>query len=398
MRRDWTCAFLPGSNPDVFVHETDYARMRDLLRRPYSVSGPEVALTVGDLDFWRHQRDSPPLEETCRLWVAPSGELSGFVWATPGWIDAVVAPDRPGALRPMLDRAEGFLRQTAGGGSNVSTTALDRHPWHEAELVRRGYERTKRFHHWYLARSLIEPIPVAPVPEVRLATVREVSRLAETVALFDRTGAAPAFTVEGWRAQMASPTYRPELDLLALAPDPVAHCTGWFDEASETLLVEPVGCHPAHRRRGLARDLRVAGDALAGPPLDLGEVPLSHSSRSARMRRRAIANHAAPSVDRTTPSTPRAGHRASGAPVPGTSTASTTGAPGDGSESTSWTSTSAPVPGRASQAVLDARIVRRLAGWRYHPEPPSPSTKAATSRTARARWWSPGPRRASARA
>jgi GNAT superfamily N-acetyltransferase len=48
--------------------------------------------------------------------------------------------------------------------------------------------------------------------------------------------------------------YRSELDRVAVDADGtvVAHCTAWLDERARSGLLEPVGTHPAHRRRGLA--------------------------------------------------------------------------------------------------------------------------------------------------
>jgi GNAT superfamily N-acetyltransferase len=54
--------------------------------------------------------------------------------------------------------------------------------------------------------------------------------------------------------------YRPEFDLMAVAPDgrPAAYCQGWFDEDSGVGLFEPVGTDPGFRRLGLARALGFA--------------------------------------------------------------------------------------------------------------------------------------------
>ena len=50
--------------------------------------------------------------------------------------------------------------------------------------------------------------------------------------------------------------YRPELDLVALAADgvPAAFALGWYDEASRSVLIEPVGTAPQHTRAGTVSD------------------------------------------------------------------------------------------------------------------------------------------------
>lgn len=53
--------------------------------------------------------------------------------------------------------------------------------------------------------------------------------------------------------------YKPEFDLMALAPDgtPAAYYQAWYDEESGVGLFEPVGTHPEHRRLGLSRAIGI---------------------------------------------------------------------------------------------------------------------------------------------
>jgi GNAT superfamily N-acetyltransferase len=68
------------------------------------------------------------------------------------------------------------------------------------------------------------------------------------------TGDEPpsAFDHARYRALKRVSIYRPELDLVVLAPDgaPAAYALGWL--AGAGLLIEPVGTAPAHARRGLS--------------------------------------------------------------------------------------------------------------------------------------------------
>ena len=54
-----------------------------------------------------------------------------------------------------------------------------------------------------------------------------------------------------------SPTYRPELDLVVVAPDGsfASFCIAWYDERNKLGVFEPVACHECHRRRGLTTAL-----------------------------------------------------------------------------------------------------------------------------------------------
>lgn len=220
-------------------------------------------MTVGDLEFWLHQADAPPLADTCRLWLTETGDAEAFAWATPGCIDVAVLPSSWHLLPEMMDWAEDFLAARGGRGAEVATSALETDTAHEEELRRRGYRRTDVHHQWYRSRSLKVPILREPLPAgCTMDTVAGARAWAALASLIDRTGASPSFSAAGWRDLMESPVYRPELDLVALAPDgrPIAHCTAWLDEHHGTLLLEPLGCDPEHRRRGLARAL--VGEAL----------------------------------------------------------------------------------------------------------------------------------------
>ena len=241
----------------AYRDEADYARMRRLLQRAWSASGPHVLMTVGDLDFWRHQRDAPPLERTCRLWLDATDDAVGFAWASSGVGDLAVAPGAASILGPMMDWVEETLLGTQGT-HEVTMFALDSDFEHQAELARRGYRRTDAFHHWYHVRSIADPVAAPALPSgFVLRTVSEARAADHVAALLDRTGASPPFTSDGWRSLMSSPTYRAELDLLVIAAGglPVAHCTGWLDSENGALLLEPLGCDPGTRRRGLARAL-----------------------------------------------------------------------------------------------------------------------------------------------
>jgi ribosomal protein S18 acetylase RimI-like enzyme len=59
-----------------------------------------------------------------------------------------------------------------------------------------------------------------------------------------------------WRQRtLEHPAYRNELDIVVEAPDGqlVAFCVCWFDEASGTGHVEPLGCHQDFRKYALGR-------------------------------------------------------------------------------------------------------------------------------------------------
>jgi ribosomal protein S18 acetylase RimI-like enzyme len=60
---------------------------------------------------------------------------------------------------------------------------------------------------------------------------------------------------------MDAPTYRADLDLVAVAPDGAFAAFGivWLDIANRLGVFEPVGTHPAHRRQGLGQAILSEG-------------------------------------------------------------------------------------------------------------------------------------------
>jgi ribosomal protein S18 acetylase RimI-like enzyme len=81
-------------------------------------------------------------------------------------------------------------------------------------------------------------------------------RAASENQVFDRT-----ITTAFLRRLQDAPIYRPELDLVMLAPDGTvaAFCTAWFDARHRIGICEPIGTLAAHRQRGLAKALMYEG-------------------------------------------------------------------------------------------------------------------------------------------
>lgn len=72
--------------------------------------------------------------------------------------------------------------------------------------------------------------------------------------------APSSFTLDKYRAMKTAANYRPELDLVVLAPSgrPAAFALGWHDGPTQSVLFEPVGTSPEHARLGLSRAVCLA--------------------------------------------------------------------------------------------------------------------------------------------
>lgn len=115
----------------------------------------------------------------------------------------------------------------------------------------------------HFRQSLAEPVaPAEPLPDG--FTLRAVGGPEEWQRRVDVHRAAfgrSRFSVEGYRNVRATPNYRPDLDLVAVAPngDFAAYCLVWYDPASRVGEYEPVGGHPDWRQRGLTRAVLIEG-------------------------------------------------------------------------------------------------------------------------------------------
>lgn len=215
----------------------------------------------------------------CVAWarVGPSGRL-----------DLQVDPARP----TVLDDVLGWFGQQVPLAERVVTVAdvengvLD-------DLRRRGWQPSRGapvFEHLEIGLdgcSRGAPLP----PRVTLRHCRGPADAALR-ARIHRAAFGPStapLATAGFRRAMSDPAYRPELDWVALLDDdPVAACTTWVDVASRTAVVEPVGTHPDHRRRGLAQAVVLASLASAA---DLGATRARVCGRVDADDRAALATY-----------------------------------------------------------------------------------------------------------
>lgn len=234
--------------------EADYARMQALVTEICAETGPPEYGTVGDLDWWRFTEDDPAAIGAARLW-SDGDRLVGFAWPTGGRVDIFVRPAYRSLLEEMIAWAEGETRKAAGDGEDTSlnvwchTTDSER----VATLTRLGYQRTDSGL-VYRLRSLAGELPEPRLAEgYRIGDMRD-GDVERRVAVHLDAFHPSKMTIEKHRAVMGASTYRPDLDLVIVAPDGTygAYCIVWLDEANRLAVFEPVGSHSAHRRCGLA--------------------------------------------------------------------------------------------------------------------------------------------------
>lgn len=171
---------------------------------------------------------------------------AGLVDEVIGWYDEVAA----GLTRTVLPSAADVfgLERWAAHGYVTDEAALGEHgSW--TQLNRRDLADLER--------------PVLP-DGYRFRTADEAGPQAAVRAHLD-AWAPSAYTAESYEGVRSTAAYRGDLHVLVEAPDGAMACSTimWLDEANRTVEFEPVGTHPEHRRRGLARAMLLHGMHLA---------------------------------------------------------------------------------------------------------------------------------------
>ena len=180
----------------------------------------------------------------------------GWAWLeTPGWMEWCVDPGYPGIAE---EAASWFVATSRAGTLRTMTLATEVHL--AAALERAGFEVEAG--PWFSQHTL-DLTTLAPVPDVPGYAFRAVRPGEhEARAACHRGAWSETSRVSGtaYRRLMATPPYRGALDRVAVTPDDemVASCCVWLDDASGVALVEPVGCRPEHRGRGLASAVTLA--------------------------------------------------------------------------------------------------------------------------------------------
>ncbi len=228
----------------------DSRRMQELVVRVWRESGPPVSPHVGDLPWARFQHVGRENEWPTRLWEE-DGEVVGWAWLRlPNALELLVAPGRTDLVPELIawgeERAGTAVRLDALLGTELAIA-----------LARLGLEQDDgEPMYWH-------SMPLERLPEVRVAEgyrarhVRLPDDLARRVAVHraafgvDRPSRV---TEESYAAVAEAWPYRDDLDWVVEAPDRsfAAFCLVWLDEENGVGLLEPVGTHPDHWRRGLA--------------------------------------------------------------------------------------------------------------------------------------------------
>ncbi|HEV7129974.1 MAG TPA: GNAT family N-acetyltransferase [Ktedonobacterales bacterium] len=245
-----------------YAGEADYAQLRDLLTAMPPLSGPAVYCTAGDLDWWRYSDDDPMAIQLVHLWFADAA-LLGFAWPKDDQVDLLAHPHYRDIEPAMLHWAESARRLNSKASEPLSLRAwaYDGDTRRTALLRGQGYVRTDTSF-VYRSRTLDVPIPALHLPSgYTLRQLEGHAEIEQRVAVHRAAFTGSHMSVAKHCTLMDAPTYRADLDLVAVAPDGAFAAFGivWLDIANRLGVFEPVGTHPAHRRQGLGQAILSEG-------------------------------------------------------------------------------------------------------------------------------------------
>ena len=238
--------------------DADYAAMRRLLVENLALCGPPVYATLGNIDWWRVADDDPRSVFGVQLWC-DGPPCVAFAWPTEDQVDIVVHPDYPALHEAALAWAETHFR-AADETAAFRAWAFSGDAVRIAALSARGYRRTETGLVAF-GRATAGAAPPSLPPGYTLRHVRGAEESEARAAVQRAAFQSEWMTAARHARVLASPTYRPELDLVVVAPDGqlAGFALLWLDEANRLGVFEPLGVAVAYQRRGLGRALMLEG-------------------------------------------------------------------------------------------------------------------------------------------
>lgn len=242
-----------------FAGDADLRAMQRMCSRWWS---PTSRFHPGQLAWSRHHRPvdpSAPADEAISLWVADD-EVVGFGWAeAPEWFELQVDPRHPEVADSVIEWFEEW-----SDADEQSTMAVEGDIV-ESALIAAGF--ATRIDEPFFVHHVIDLVDLGAALTVEGYRFRQVepgeaATRAECHAAAWSTLAHPsAVTPQSYGRLMQTWPYRHDLDWVAVdeTGQMVASSLVWLDPDTGVGLVEPVGCVPEHRGRGLAGAVVTAG-------------------------------------------------------------------------------------------------------------------------------------------
>lgn len=245
--------------------ERDITLLQNFNAAAIKSSGGCGYLHPGDIDhhFFSGNKEMDP-REICTIWEDDKG-VAAWVLASPKYrgFDAQVRPDLRGGdfERDVLKYAEEqtlkYMEIYGYDAEELVAEACQCDKDRSRILIDLGWTFDSEAE-YVLNRRLLHDIPDFQLAEgYRIRTVRGLEEAEAVAKLHLDVFTTSNWTAEQYRANMKNPGYKPEREYLAVDQNGnlAAFTVTWLDELNKSILFEPVGTHPDHRRKGLARVL-----------------------------------------------------------------------------------------------------------------------------------------------
>jgi ribosomal protein S18 acetylase RimI-like enzyme len=199
------------------------------------------------------------------LWENAAGEIVGAaVPDGPGDVALQIHPDYRALEDAMLDWSEAHIAQVKDDGQReLIAWAFEWDTERQERLARRGHVRKPEWFWHNRRRSVSDPVPALTVAEgYTIRSVQPTDADVERWVTCTNTVFHQSYLPEYHRNfQLYSPSHNYDLHVVAETPDGsfAAFAGLTVDAANRTAVFEPVGTHPDHRRKGLARALMFEG-------------------------------------------------------------------------------------------------------------------------------------------
>jgi ribosomal protein S18 acetylase RimI-like enzyme len=255
----------------------------------------EIGDSCSISDFEEHVQTKAVLE-SMRLW-RDGGMLVGF-----GYVDdycnlwfetknALLQPGLEGEIITWGIRCLQLRNSISGTNDSLDHCCSAANTHRRVILLRNGFNQgTQRS--LTFVRYLREPVQIFPYsPGYTWRSVNQYDSIESLVELHQAAFGTENMTVEYRLAMMNIPQYQQDLDLVAVAPDGslAAFCVcGFDDETRLTGYTDPIGTHPDHQQKGLAKSLVSTGMMLLANS-GAQKVELGTSSENIPMQKLALS-------------------------------------------------------------------------------------------------------------
>ena len=230
------------------------------MARPWLAGSERAFATPAGIEWWHASSWPDPLEAHLRLWN-DGDETVAWSWHDAGeveWVAWTGDRDRDRAVvEAILEDALAATPNAALGSwsdeADADTVEL---------LARHGFvAHGRRLSQWQ-HRAKDDPVVPVSLPDGYVVRgLRGPEEIDARVEVHRAAFAPSRLSAAKYERLVTLPHYRFEGDLVVEAPDGslVAFAIAWWDPIARVGEFEPVGTHPDHQRRGLARALLVHG-------------------------------------------------------------------------------------------------------------------------------------------